>query len=267
MIERGLVVFSGIDTRIIDRIGPRLRSNAVDTAFVKPKHMLDTEYFDRLLNRAYRVSSQLISNPDVRITAILLSCLDDPIQTNLEFETFFPTLRRIYLDRQSCNDPNKSAELATTIIQAIKCDAARAFVKTVSAQQEARLLMPLRNCKSNALRRSVRAIFLSEATSINNRSRREVTARRGSRTYRSNDLDFKVSINSGKHPVRRCTDSTSCDFKALLRLGVSVPERLEFDVSCSKGLSNKTFYRCDGSAESVSGNPSHLNMRINDDYI
>lgn len=267
MIVRRLVVLSGIDSRVADRLGPALRSAAIDVAFVKiGADGLSRDYFARLVRRTLDVAHRAMLRADVKLLGLLVSCASTDEQQT-EHEHFFPALRRLEIPREYRRDVNQFFEVRRRIEVTFRSATYENVAREASPQREGRLLLPVRNCRSDRLTRHFGEIYELRQDDLSRRLMRDIPRMKKGRGYRIRDADFKGAINDGTHPVRRRTDTPICDLGALMRFGVLVPERFEFDISCSTGLANKTFSLCDGTPIKIPAGTSHLNMRINDDFI
>jgi hypothetical protein len=267
MIVRRLVVFSGIDTRVVNRLAAGMRSAATDIAFVRlDVDGLSEDYFSRLTERAVAVAQRIL-RPDVRLLSLLVSCASTDEERALERDFFFPALRRLELPRECRRDVNQFSEVLRRVQATFASDTYKSVVKRASPQGEARLLLPIRNSGLDRLRRHFVEIYEMRQTDLSRRIQRDVAVMRRRRGYRIRNLDFAGAINDGTHPIRRCTDSAVCDLACLMRFGAPIPDRFEFDVSCSTGLAGMTFYLCDGTRVIIPRGASHLNMRMNDDFL
>jgi hypothetical protein len=267
MITRRLAILSGIDPRVADRIGPGLRSRATDVAFVKiGSDGFSQDYFSRLTARALSISVRTLGRQDTKLYALLVSAIPCDDQ-DTEAEYFFPAARRLEVAREYRRDVNQASNLAQLIQDAFASPVYTDLARRVSPQGEDRLLLPIVNTKLGRMRRHFLEIFRLRSSGLSRRLERDINRMRGGRGYRIVGMDFRGALNDGTHPIRRCTDSPTCDLQALMRFGVAIPERFEFDVSCEKGLEGKTFHLCDGTPVRVSKGVSHLNMRINDDFV
>ncbi|MFD1613424.1 hypothetical protein ACFSCW_16610 [Sphingomonas tabacisoli] len=267
MTVRRLIVLSGISTRVADKIGPSLRSMGGDVAFVKiGSDGLTSDYFDRLVDRTLSLAGRASQSLSSKIFGLLVSAVPSGSES-LEADYFFPAMRRIGVPPEYRNDPNRAQALVRLIMQAFASDIYQTVAKVVAPQEDERLLLPVRNSGVDRLERQFREIYHMRQTGFTRRLTREVVRMKKGRGLRMRGLDFKSAVNNGTHPIRRCTGTPTCDLKALLRFGVSVVDRFEFDVSCESGLNGKTFYLCDGTPVRISASPSHLNMRLNDDFM
>jgi len=266
VIERSFAVLSGIDSKLASKLAPQLSSMAIDTAFVKFSGSPTIEYFDKLAERCLQVSSRVIVNDEVRLTGLLVSFFNFEREKEMEEAAFFPSFRRIELDQSWCKDTNRSSAIAQLIKDEFHADSHKEFTRTASFKHDPRLLVPVQNSKCKPLKANYRAIYHRTTSSISNLVGRHVVKVRGAAAYRINDLIFEPALNDGTHPVRRRTSTHVADLKAAFRFGLMVPERFEFDVSGDKGLKGKTFALSDGSLETIRKEPTHLNMRVNDDF-
>lgn len=268
MTIRRLAVLSGIDTRVIDRVAPILRSMAIQVAFVRMGADGNSrDYYDRLTRRTLQVAAQLLVKPDVKIHALLVSSELSEDEWACEAAYFFPALRRFEIARSFRRDTNRGQEMARAIHGAFTSISYLELVRKASPQGESRLLLPITNTKLPRLRRHFLEIYRLNETALSRRLERDISRRKGMKGYRVQGLDFRGAVNDGTHPIRRCTDSPECDLAALFRFGVVVPERFEFDVSCETGLEGKTFHLCNDEAVRIPKGTSHLNMRMNDDFL
>ena len=264
MIERRVAIFSGFDTRVVAKVSPQLTSTATDLAFVKLSGEADSSYFQSLVARTLVIAERSLARGDVRLTTLLVSCLDTEEDREREARAFFPAVRRLSLDTSLRKDLNRSSDIASAVVSAFRNPEQTDFAR--SLHQDVRLLLPVRNTPCKPLIGSFRAIYERSASSVSPRVQRRILSRRGRPGFMVRDLAFCPATNDGTHPVRRCTDSPECDLKAFMRFGVAVPERFEFDVSSDTGLKGKTFEYCDGTHHRVTKDVGHINMRINDDH-
>lgn len=266
MIEQGLVVFSGISTKVIAKVAPQLRAMAIHSAFVKYTPQDIPGYLSDLAERTLAIARGALVDRDVRLSGILASCLEDEAELEAERTVFFPAMRRLSLSRSFRNDINAANALVAEVGGVLKSASNTDFVKSVSPRAEARLLLPLGNARVAALAHNFEEIYDRKSDGIGRAVMKRVVLRRGTKRYRANDLDFLPVTNGERHPIRRCSDSALCDLNATLRFGVSVSPRFEFDVTCENGLSGKTFQQCDNTAMQVGREATHLNMRMNGDF-
>lgn len=267
MKDRGIVVLSGIGTRVIDRIASRLTANGLAAAFVEIRNgALDEAYFQRLVAHTLVVLDRTRSRGDVSISAFLVSGLADGEQSELESRSFFPALRRVSVDPAWRNNPAAAARIADAAIGYFQDGSVKNFIRSVSIRRDARLLLPLRNARCKLLTEQFGSIYLRDANELSGRVTRDVVPVRGRKCFRIYGIDFTPVENGGRHPVRRCSDTARCDLEGAFRFGATVPERVEFDVSCETGLRNKTFRQCDDTPAAFNREPTHVNMRINGDF-
>ena len=264
MIDRRLAIFSGVSARVTDRVRPQLASAAIESAFVRFDGIATDGYFDDLIARSLEVARRLIAPGNVRLSVFLISALETNEDRTREKAAFFPAVRRLTVSRAFRNDFNRANEFARIIATAFLSAGHKAFVK--SLDKNSPLLLPLRNTPCRPMQGNFNEIYERTTEQISQVVSRHIVNPRGSRGHRVKDLMFMPAVNSGIHPIRRCSDSVDCDLKALMRFGVAVPERLEFDVSCENGLQGKHFALCDGQSMKINKGVSHLNMRINDDF-
>ncbi|NTE84283.1 hypothetical protein G6M12_22230 [Agrobacterium tumefaciens] len=243
----------------------QLRSTGTEVAAVKLGDDFSNEYFERLAVRALALSRTMAEKPDRRITCVLISALDgeDLIR---EREYFFPAYRRVQVNRDWRNNPASANRLVAVVNDYLRSPATKELTRTVSAVKDCKLLLPWRNTPSKTLLKSFHSIYKCETNSLDQKVAKEVAPQRKSKAVKVKDLLFNPVINGDQHPVRRCTDTCSCDILASFRFGAYVLPRFEFDVTADGGLKSKTFYLCDGSSYQITSGASHLNMRVNDDH-
>lgn len=267
MTIKRLVVLSGISSKVAAKIAPSLRSMATEVVFVKlDSGNVSVEYLDSLLKRAVEMATQLRATPDVKLLGVLVSAIPDDLQCE-EYARFFPTLQRFAVEPALRSDVNRGPELARAIMGVFSSAQFEAVTRAATPQQDARFLLPLRNVGLDRLRRHFTEVYEMAASRFSRRLDRDIMRMKKGSGYRVRDLNFKGVVNDGTHPIRKCTDSHVCDLQAVMRFGVSVPDRFEFDVTCGTALHRKTFYLCDGSADRPPAAATHLNMRINDDFM
>ncbi|MCP3735024.1 hypothetical protein M9979_09100 [Sphingomonas sp. RP10(2022)] len=265
MIDRGLAVFSGIHPKVVDRLAPTLRSTGIDAVVVKPDDTVTAGYFERLARQTLCAANRATARGQVRLTSVLISALDADA-AELETEAFFPALRRVPVPSEWRNNTAAAKPMATLVQDYFRDEASRCFTRGLAACRERRLLLPPRNTPSKALAARFRQIYHRDASDLGAKVDKEVTVQRGGRGLKVHNLQFVPTVNSDRHPVRRCTDTYSCDLKAAFRFGAPVAARFEFDLTADNGLATKLFHLCDGSTQVVSPQATHLNMRINDDF-
>jgi hypothetical protein len=265
--ERGVAVFSGVETRVVDRLVRQLAANNVDSAFVEiRRRTYDEDYFQRLLAQTLVVLERVRARGDVPASAFLVSSLIDEDDLIREQNHFFPALRRVALNPEWRGNPDAAVRIQAAVLEHYRSGEEREFIRTVSAKREARFLLPIYNTRCKSLESLFLSVYSREAASLSKRVTREIVCLRKRKGYRVSGLDFAVAINNERHPVRRCSPTAKCDLEAAFRFGSPVPERLEFDVTCENGLRKKSFRQCDGSTASVNAEPTHINMRINGDF-
>ena len=268
MINRSVAVLSGISTRVVDGFVQQLNSNGVGSAFVKASTKgFDADYFERLLSQVFVMIGRARERSPCLLTIVLVSCIRDPAELALERSAFFPAVRRLGINPEWRNNPDAARRIADTVLRHIQSQEEKDFLKTISVRGEARLLLPVFNTKCKALLDQFSLIYAMESRGLSNRVNREVVSLRGKRVYRVRGVDFAPVVNNEQHPIRRCSATKQCDLAALFRFGSAVPERMEFDVSCEDGLRKKVFHQCDGTSGSTNIQSTHVNMRINDDFI
>jgi len=266
MILRRLVVFSGFDARIVERIRPELEAQHCDVVVVKRWPILTIEYFQKLLGRLATVANRQFENPDVRLVALLVSNIEDEETRALEDSTFKPMLRRLMIDPSMARDVERTPELSGRIIALITGEEFLSTYDRIRPATDATLALPLKNAANRRLEREITSLYdllRFQPTAGLDRYIRRLKKGRG---LRSKDIDFCGCLNDPSHPIRRRTDSIHCDMNGRFRLGFSIPPRFEFDVTCETGLTGKTFQQCDGARVKIPAKATHLNMRINDDF-
>jgi hypothetical protein len=267
VIDRSFAIFSGISTRVVDRLVPQLGANGVDCSFVKFNNdYLDADYYDRLAAQTVIIISRALERKPVTLSGVLVSCVQVQSSIDLEVATFFPAFRRLSINAEWRNNPDAAGRIAASILAHFQSSAEKDFLRSVSVRRDARFLLPVRNTRCKSLVDQFRQIYAMRSYALSNRVNREVVSLRGRRAYRVNGIDFQPVINNEKHPVRRTSDTTRCNLAASFRFGALVPQRLEFDVTCENGLRKKSFSHCDGTLEMITVEASHINMRANDDF-
>jgi hypothetical protein len=261
MIIRRLVVFSGFDTRVVERARQMLHAHQTETIFTKLPSEVSRSYFDALLEKL----ANLLCAPgstNVKFVGGLVSCLVDADDSRMEKEAFFPALRRIFYEKTFAKDVGKARALVDGIIQKLTSPEFLEMQRYLRPAADTRLALPLLNADASKLRREMEELYDLRMMKPTAGLEKDVVRLKAGRGLRIKGIDFRGTTNDSSHPVRRCTDSHFCDVSGSLRLGISVPVRFEFDVSCESGLGGKTFYLCDGTAQRIGSWVSHLNMRI-----
>lgn len=266
MQTRRLIVLSGFDTRVSDRVRASLSSRRAEVAFVKSYGEADDSYFERLSKRAWELVEKATRAGDQIVLGVLASSLSLESEVDKERSTFFPSLRRLAFATNRRRDVNTATQSADEIVSAITDDKfleLKAFVKPTLGRP---LLLPVRNARSKILRTQLERLYEGLEYVPTANLQKEIVKLKENRGLRVRGVDFSSVVNNPRHPIRRCSDSAACDLKAVMRLGFFVPDRFEFDVEVESGLSNKEFWTCDGTSRSISRSASHLNMRMNDDF-
>lgn len=264
MIERTVAILSGIGTQVVDRFARQLRANAIEPAFVEIKGDPDQEYFDRLLMQSLDVIQRSYDKGSRNVSIVLISALSSNNHIKLEAETFFPAVRRLAIKSEWRNNPKASGQISSYVIRHAQNSLEKAFTRSVA--RNARFLLPIRNANCKSLLENYKNIYDMTAAELARRVEKDVVSLRKRKALRIGGIDFDLSINNGRHPVRRVTTTSKCDFHAAFRFGASIEDRLEFDITCENGLKGKQFCQCDGTRTRISIEPTHLNMRINDDH-
>jgi hypothetical protein len=264
MNDVDIAVLCGISTRVIDPMTKALRANAIEPVFTKVS--VDTgSYLESLLANTCATIKALDCDQKIRIRSLtVISGFSKDEDIALEARFFFPAARRFAVKPEYRNNPASSAAVRDAIIRLFKNKNEVDSRKEIRG--DIRNLLPLRNCGCKGITDSVSAIYLRDTNLIDRKVDKEICRVKGSKALRIRGIDFLPANNNDRHPIRRCSDSLGCDLAASFRLGVPVNERFEFDVTCRTGLKGKTFYQCSGSANDLTHEPSHLNMRINDDH-
>lgn len=260
MTVQRLVVFSGFHTKFVEKAKEQLLAKQAQVVFAKTD-LLQDQYFERLLTRTLDTIRQA-SLKHFRVVGILASCGPEH---DAERQAFFPALRRLAFPERYRKDINRVAEVVDVITKRFLSPEFQKTYQYIRSNAHGILCLPIRNTPSGKLVTEINRVYSMEAMEPSSSLDKEVVRRRGG-AWRVRNFDFRPAINSHSHPIRRCTDSVVCDVMAGLRLGFSIPDRFEFDVTCEDGLNGKQFKLCDGARESVPHWATHLNMRINDDF-
>lgn len=261
-----LVVFSGFDTRLIEKVRHPLRSRQTASIFTKLNGEVGPEYFQSLLTRIRNFVDEICVTNDVRVIAVVASCIADQNARSLERVAFCPAFRRISFPSSWARDLNRHASMLNRIGDIFTSQDFLETYNFIKGPSNVPLALPLRNADCRQLIRDVDQIYELQSFVPSSGLDKRVTRLKRARGLRVNGVDFLGRMNNPSHPIRRCTDSVGCDVAARLRLGFSVPSRFEFDVTCENGLAGKLFYLCDGTAQRVPSGVTHLNMRMNDDH-
>lgn len=266
MLVRRLVVLSGFDSRVSAAMRSSLESRQTDVAFVKLGSVADADYFRRLSSRALEILSKHSKYKNQIIYGALVSCCHYENESILEEREFFPSFRRILVDKNRRRDINKSRETADFIMSKLVEENFKLLQKHMKHNGDCRLLLPTENSNSSKILKEFLSLYRMDTFEPSSRLAREAVKMRKGRGIRVRGVDFSETVNGSDHPIRRCSESSACDLHSILRFGFQVPERFEFDVTCETGLAGKTFRLCNGDALPISRSASHLNMRINGDF-
>ncbi|WP_420607168.1 hypothetical protein [Novosphingopyxis sp.] len=184
----------------------------------------------------------------------------------LEKTIFFPWAVRQSVPNEFCTDSNLSQSFESLISRSFKSEDARTRATYIKGKKNKRVLLPLANTQSKKLVDWFDSFYLTGFQEPPSSLCKEITQTKGSGGLCAKNRLFSPAENSTKHPVRRVSCSALCDLSAKFRFGVRVNPRFEFDVTSCRGLAGQKFYLCSGRAQTI-GKSSHLNMRINDDFV
>jgi hypothetical protein len=264
MKDLSVAILSGIGTRVIDRFAKQLRANGVELAFVDMKGVPSPAYFASLLDQSIDILRRVTERGADHVSIVLVSGLSNFDHLTMEAAAFFPAARRLAINPEWRNNPEAAVRIRDVVLRHVQDREEKGFVRNVA--RNARFLLPLRNTCCKPLTESYRAIYSMGTKQLPHRVEKEVVALRKKKGFRIEGIDYELRVNNGRHPIRRQSVTSKCDFDAAFRFGAPVEERLEFDVTCDNGLRGKHFCQCDGSTIRLTSEPSHLNMRINDDF-
>ncbi|HYG25418.1 MAG TPA: hypothetical protein VD906_00770 [Caulobacteraceae bacterium] len=263
---RRLVVLSGFDTTVAERIKKNLNSQQTEVAFRKLPCAITTEYFHALAHRACELINRMDKEGAGRIVGVLASCAKTGAEYELERRAFFPALRRLGFPAAASRDQNGATGVARGILDLLRSEDFNQLYRFVRPAPDAVLSLPVENCRSAKLVSELGRMYEFDAHAPSAAISKEIVRRKGGLGLKVKGLDFRGVTNGDAHPVRRCSDNAVCDVAAAMRLGFKIPPRFEFDVSCETGLSGKRFTLCNGQVQTVSASATHLNMRINGDF-
>lgn len=271
-MKKRLLILSGLSSRVADKLETRLLTLVDKVAYVSTAAKtgeadFDKAYFLALSKRAHDVTQLIPVRPNETIlNGFLASFLPNNIATEYESDIFFPALRRIQLDYTLRNDLGRLESIYRVINSGIaNYDGDKDFSKIL--QKDKRYLLPHKNIKVDTLRSNYMEIYFGNRTSLSTNIDRKIPPDRSNNGINTKGgLNFKGTINSGMHPIRRKSDCNCCDLQARFRFGKMIDERFEFDVTAKGELHGKSFSYCDGTIIPVTGGPDHLNMRINGDF-
>lgn len=266
MRVKRVAVFSGFDPKVVERLRPQLEAQQTNVVVVKIGASADINYFVRLAERLLTVTAPLLATEEARYVGILVSCLTSLDEIAAEREEFFPIMRRLAVPAHFRRDVTQANTLAQDIIKLVTSEDFLATYRRLKPASDAVLALPIQNSYSSRLKGELAKIYDLSAYQPAPALDRYVQRLKRGAGLKSNGLDFRGCVNGPSHPVRRKSTSTKCDLAGRFRLGFSVPARFEFDVSCSTGLAQRALHLCDGTLVKISGSPSHLNMRMNDDF-
>jgi hypothetical protein len=266
MLVRRLVVFSGFDTKVVERLRAPLKSAQTDVVFAKLPQPITQAYFDNLIGHTAGYVDETLNKSDSRIVALVASCLEDEELMRLEKGVFFPSFRRLAFPKAFARDVGKAKQIAEALVAKFAANEFLAAYQFIKPGVRAVLSLPYMNADSRRLRNNLENLYELEIYEPHQNLAKEVAHLKAGRGMRIRGIDFRGCVNDPSHPVRRCTDTRLCDVSARLRLGFSVPERFEFDVTCETGLAGKKFQLCGGTTQQIPASASHLNMRMNNDF-
>lgn len=258
-----LVILAGISPRVAEACSKQLRSNSISPISVKLNDQFDEDYLNRLLDQV-QVATKWETARGNQIDLVLASFIIGNKELELEAEYFRTAARRLAMKPEWKNNTSSAKIICDKVIAHVQSAERKDFNSSVKSDY--RILLPRRNCGAKSVCDFFDKVFGMEATQVGGRMAREVAYVRKKKSLRIRGVDFSPQVNNGKHPIRRCSDTRICDLAASFRFGVSVDSRMEFDVTCETGLRYKSFYQCDGTEQKITQEPTHLNMRINDDF-
>lgn len=264
-IQRFLI-FSGFDTRYIEKTKPSLKANQIIPIFRKLVPDSWPEYFQQLSSEIELVTRKPILVEGKEAICFLASCVNNVEISTVENEYFFPAMRKITFSNDFRADTSKINLFITKCLDAFNSEDTIELKRQVKSWKRATLRLPPKNIDIKYFKNCLKSLYEMDSALPPDNLSKYIQMRNGNKKLRVNGVDFEGVLNGPMHPVRRCTDSHKCDVHARFRLGFNVPERFEFDVSCEKGFNGKSFKRCDGIGYIVRNEATHLNMRVNDDF-
>ncbi|PYF06947.1 hypothetical protein C8J30_12230 [Rhodobacter viridis] len=254
---------------------PHLKGRNIDVVCVR---LCGNGYFEALAKQLlFEIDRLKGARSDVRFFVILVSAIAED-KLDDEYVSFFPALIRLGIQKDQANNKSATKKIVERIDALFRDESFVDLIKTVSARKKSHLLLPVRNAAETSLRkmfdeiyaggelRSKEGRFSAELEIFEKTVLKKITVIRRSKALKMGAISFAPVLNGPAHPIRRCTDTAVCDVKAKLRFGALVAERFEFDVTCDRKLSAKSFYLCGGGDIKPSQEDTHLNMRINDDF-
>lgn len=265
MIIRRAVIFSGIDSRLLEKTKPILSSRQI-TVISEKMHDNIGNYFERLFSRANCELTKMSSSGNIKTVAMIASFLNDEYDISVEQRMFFPLLRRLSLPHAWRSDINRYNDIAERVTTTFKSEDFGKLSYSFKKPLDDVLLLPHVNCNCPQLTNELTAIYNMEQPAISSKLNKHVNRIRKTKALSIKGIQFEGCLNNDSHPVRRCSDDAWCDVAAQYRFGFEVPSRFEFDVSSTTGIGGKTFYLCNGTAQRVPTSASHVNMRINGDH-
>jgi hypothetical protein len=266
-VEKKIVAFCNISNRFIEQIRSHLQSQNVEIVTVARESDNFPSYLRRLSGQLLGVVRKFQKSPDFSIFVMVISGSKSDSEIKAEHEEFFPATRYLRVDREMELSQPRGRAFVDSITTAFSIWKQSNLNKLIKPGKNRIALLPLRNVNSTKFRNSLTRIWQLESADLSPDVSKDLNVQSGDRGIIAGALEFRGCLNGPGHPVRRCTDSPSCDLKAELRLGHLVPPHFEFDVtSIGCRISTRKLFLCDGRMTTVDKSASHLNMRINDDF-
>lgn len=265
MLERRFAIVSGATSRFANHLANALKGIGVVTCFVKYTQGISTEYFERLAARSCDVLLRYPTDQTFAFVTII-SFFEAESDITIETNALFPIATRIQCPAHWKNDLQKTQSVVELLSSFFLDEKIASLHRKRRQLKDKRQLLPIENCKVPRLKKDITDIYFGRSDKLSGNISKYVIGLRGKSAFRAGRLNFQFAVNSPQHPIRRCTKSSLCDLRALLRLGTNVPPSTEFDVTSEGRLNDTSFILCSGEVRPPPKSCDHLNMRINDDW-
>jgi len=264
-MDQVVVAICGLGTKFVESIRNSLQSrHGVVIALVERRGDRYEEYLERLAKRVVELVERH-STSDNQVLCMLVSA-SEPRLHQIELSVLCPALRCVTTDPSIQLSRQAGIDLAERVHKIITDWKSSPLRRALRPTHDAVALLPVRNCGIRQVAGWLHRLCQFERAELPRSIGKKISRAAGGEGLVIHRVKFTGKVNSEIHPVRRCTDMSSCDLKARVRIGHVIPVRYEFDVTCPSGLTRKRFYLCDGARASVPERATHLNMRINDDF-
>jgi hypothetical protein len=259
-----VLIISGLNTKVVEGFKKYLTAQQIFPVFCNLSS--SDQYFLTLTDRTLQVL-QKYKNGD-KLYCLLASCVDHQNE-HIEQAAFFPALRRqkVFFETRSPSSSEyaNKAEMLAKQFKSLESQSAN-----LKKFHKGCLFLPVVNTGSGKLKADLLRLFLDVDAAPSQNLCREFIIDHSQKSpalrSKNNNLIFLKANNNPKHPIRRVSTTSKCDLLAHLRLGLPVGQRFEYDVTKRAGRLEGKFAVCEGT-KTLNGEATHLNMRINDDFL